>query len=118
ITHSTPIVSTVTTPTGVETIGDAIPTEFTLNQNFPNPFNPSTTIRFALPEEAPVSLVIYNMLGVQIRTLVNGENLRAAFHQIAWDGKDDAGYTLPSGMYIYRITAGSFQSAKRMTLLK
>jgi hypothetical protein len=116
ITYSTGVTSTVTV--GVETVGQDIPTQFSLNQNFPNPFNPSTTIRFALPNEAPVSLVIYNMLGVPVRTLVAGENLRAAYHQIAWDGKDDAGYTVPSGMYIYRISAGSFVSAKRMTLLK
>jgi hypothetical protein len=116
ITYSTSVTSTVTV--GVETVGEAIPTEFSLNQNFPNPFNPSTMIRFALPNEAPVSLVIYNMLGIPVRTLVAGENLRAAYHQIAWDGKDDAGYTVPSGMYIYRISAGSFVSAKRMTLLK
>jgi hypothetical protein len=102
----------------VETIAGAVPTEFALEQNFPNPFNPSTTIRFALPKEAPVTLVIYNMLGVPVRTLVNGENLSAANHQVTWDGKDDAGLTVPSGVYLYRISAGTFQAAKKMTLLK
>jgi hypothetical protein len=102
----------------VETIAGAVPTEFSLEQNFPNPFNPSTTIRFALPKEAPVTLVIYNMLGVPVRTLINGEQLGAANHQVTWDGKDDAGMTVPSGMYLYRITAGSFQATRKMTLLK
>jgi fibronectin-binding autotransporter adhesin len=94
------------------------PTEFALEQNFPNPFNPSTTIRFALPQEAPVSLVIYNMLGVPVRTLINGERLTAAFHQYVWDGKDESGITVPSGVYLYRIAAGSFTASKRMTLVK
>lgn len=114
ITYST----SLTVVTKVETIAGAMPTEFALEQNFPNPFNPSTMIRFALPKEAPVTLVIYNMLGVPVRTLINGEQLGAANHQVTWDGKDDAGMTVPSGMYLYRISAGSFQAAKKMTLLK
>jgi hypothetical protein len=110
--------TTVNVISKVETIAGAVPTEFSLEQNFPNPFNPSTTIRFALPKEAPVTLVIYNMLGVPVRTLINGEQLGAANHQVTWDGKDDAGMTVPSGMYLYRITAGSFQATRKMTLLK
>jgi hypothetical protein len=113
----TAFIATVTGTTGVDARATIL-TEFSLDQNFPNPFNPSTSIRFALPKEAPVTFVIYNMLGVPVRTLVNGENLNAAYHQITWDGKDDAGVTLPSGVYLYRISAGVFQTAKKMTLLK
>jgi hypothetical protein len=112
-----PTTVNVVRTTGVETLG-GLPTEFALDQNFPNPFNPSTTIRFSLPKESPVTLVIYNVLGVSVRTLVNGENLNAANHQVAWDGKDDNGLTVPSGVYLYRISAGAFQTAKKMTLLK
>lgn len=95
-----------------------VPTEFTLSQNFPNPFNPSTTIRFALPKEAPVTLEIYNILGMKIRTLISGQSMNAAFHTVVWDGKDDAGVGVPSGMYLYRIHADKFQASKKMTLLK
>jgi len=95
-----------------------IPTEFGLDQNYPNPFNPSTTISFSLPKESPVTFEIYNMLGVKIRTLMAGETKGAGVHTVAWDGKDDAGVTMPSGVYLYRVHAGTFLSSKKMTLLK
>ncbi|MBI3586774.1 MAG: T9SS type A sorting domain-containing protein, partial [Ignavibacteriales bacterium] len=90
----------------------------TLSQNYPNPFNPSTTIRFALPKEAPVTLEIYNILGMKIRTLISGQSMNAAFHSVVWDGKDDAGVGVSSGLYLYRIHADKFQASKKMTLLK
>ena len=99
--------------------GDVIqPTEFALGQNYPNPFNPTTTMTYALPKEAQVTFEIYNMLGVRIRTLLAGQTKSAGFYTMTWDGKDDAGHSMSSGIYLYRINAGSFISSKKMTLLK
>ncbi|MBM4160896.1 MAG: T9SS type A sorting domain-containing protein [Ignavibacteria bacterium] len=108
---------TVTGTTDIEET-PIIPTEFSLAQNYPNPFNPSTTIRFGLPKEAPVTLEIYNLLGMKVRTLMTGDRMSAAFYNISWDGKDDSGVSLPSGIYIYRIVADKFVSSKKMTLVK
>ncbi len=94
------------------------PTEFSLGQNYPNPFNPTTTIAFSIPTEANVTLEIFNVLGVKVRTLVKDQRMAAAVHQRVWDGKDDAGMSLPSGIYLYRIQAGSFVASKKMTLMK
>jgi len=104
---------TITPVTDVE-----LPTEFNLGQNYPNPFNPTTTISFSLPKEAPVTFEIYNMLGVKIRTLMAGQTKNAGTYSVAWDGRDDAGVSMSSGVYLYRISAGSFLASKKMTLLK
>jgi hypothetical protein len=95
-----------------------VPTEFELSQNYPNPFNPSTKIGFDLPKEAPVSLEIYNILGVKIRTLMSGQTASAGRYTAKWDGKDETGVTVPSGVYLYRIIAGDFHASKKMMLLK
>lgn len=88
------------------------PTAFTLEQNFPNPFNPTTSIRFTLPQSEQVTITVHNMLGQQVETLVDG--VRAAgTHQVLFNA---AG--LPSGVYIYRIQAGAYTASMRMTLLK
>jgi hypothetical protein len=108
----------VTCVSAVEIANDQIPTDFALLQNYPNPFNPSTAIRFGLPKEAPVTLEIYNLLGMKVRTLMSGQKLGAAFYNFTWNGRDDAGYTVPSGMYIYRIVADQFVMSKKMTLIK
>jgi hypothetical protein len=104
------------TITPVEDI--VLPTEFNLGQNYPNPFNPTTTISFSLPKEAPVTFEIYNMLGVRIRTLMAGQTKSAGMYTVAWDGRDDAGVSMSSGVYLYRVSAGSFLASKKMTLLK
>jgi len=95
-----------------------IPTVFTLDQNYPNPFNPVTTIRFALPAEVTVSVEIYNILGQYITTLIDDVYFRAGSHEVTWDTRDAAGRIVPSGVYIYRIKAGDFIKAKKMTLMK
>ncbi len=105
------------TITPVEEIG-VIPTEFTLGQNYPNPFNPSTMISFSMPKEAPVTFEIYNMLGVKIRTLMAGETKSAGVYSVSWDGRSDAGVGMPTGVYLYRVQAGSFVASKKMTLVK
>ncbi len=89
-----------------------IPETYALRQNFPNPFNPSTEILFDLPEDAMVSLVVYDVLGREVARLVQGE-LRAGTHRARFDAGN-----LPSGVYFYRIQAGDFQRTNRMTVLK
>ncbi|NIR48339.1 T9SS type A sorting domain-containing protein [candidate division KSB1 bacterium] len=102
----------------------AIPIAFALHQNFPNPFNPQTEIRFELPAANHVTLEIYNVLGEKIRTLTE-RNLTAGFHAASWDGKDDRGQNVPSGLYIYRMVVTSrdngdavFSQTKKLTLLR
>jgi hypothetical protein len=94
-----------------------VPVEFALDQNYPNPFNPTTTIRFALPNDSKVSMKIYDVLGREVRTLINGD-VAAGTNAIEWNGKNNFGTSVASGMYIYRIEAGSFVATKKMMLLK
>jgi hypothetical protein len=89
-----------------------IPTEFSMSQNYPNPFNPSTTISYGLPNASNVSLKIYNILGEQVASLVNNV-MPAGYHTVTFDASK-----LASGMYIYRIEAGSFVQVKKMMMLK
>ena len=108
---------TIGTPTGVLENVISLPKEFALDQNYPNPFNPTTTIRFALPKDAMVTLRIYDVLGREVRTLVN-ERVSAGYQQVVWDGRNEFGSQVASGMYIYHITAGDFVSTKKMMMLK
>ncbi|MBA4405781.1 hypothetical protein C0389_00760 [bacterium] len=103
------------TATAVEE--DIIPTTFELSQNYPNPFNPTTKISYALPQNAYVSIKVYDMLGREVRSLVSNEML-AGSHSIEWSGEDNTGNKVASGAYIYRITAGNFVSTKKMVLIK
>lgn len=104
-------------PTGVLEQINGIPMVFALDQNYPNPFNPSTTIRFAIPNSAETRLVVYDMLGREVRTLINNM-MDVGFYEATWDGKNNVGTQVASGMYIYRIEAGTFVSTKKMMLLK
>ena len=101
-----------TVATSVKQIGSEIPQEFVLAQNYPNPFNPSTTISFAIPTQANVKLSVYNSIGEEVAKLLN-ENISAGNHQISFDASN-----LSSGLYFYRISAGSFVDVKKMMLLK
>ncbi|MCH8943035.1 MAG: T9SS type A sorting domain-containing protein [Bacteroidetes bacterium] len=94
-----------------------IPQKFTLEQNYSNPFNPATTIRFALPEASFVILRIYNMLGQEVKTLVNGEK-NAGTYNVQWRGDNNFGRKVSSGTYIYRVIAGQNIFTKKMILLK
>lgn len=89
-----------------------LPKEFALGQNYPNPFNPTTQIEFALPEASHVRLMVYDMLGREVRRLVDGD-LPAGVHQATFDG-----YGLASGMYFYSIEAGAFRQVRQMLLVK
>ena len=97
---------------GILGTSEPMPTEFGLSQNFPNPFNPSTKINYALPVTSLVSLKVYNMLGQEVATLVSEEQ-SAGFKSVEFNGND-----LPSGMYIYTIRAGNFVDTKKFVLMK
>jgi len=89
-----------------------LPNDFALSENFPNPFNTMTTIKYDLPEESFVELMIFDILGREVKTVMNGiESI--GFKSIVWDGKDDDGNNVPSGMYIYHFNAKSFESDKQ-----
>lgn len=94
-----------------------LPEKFSLAQNFPNPFNPTTTINYSLPNEVDVRLIIYSLTGQTVRTLVATKQL-AGRHEINWNGTDDSGRQVSTGIYIYQITAGSYIETRRMLLLK
>jgi hypothetical protein len=102
----------------VDDIAVSIPQKYELAQNYPNPFNPSTAIRFSLPEQAYVTLDIFNILGQRVHTLVAGDMYQAGHYNIIWDGRDQSGNIVASGMYIYRITAGDFNDVKSMVFIK
>ena len=95
----------------------AIPDEFALHYNYPNPFNPVTTIRYELPEDTDVHLVIYDILGKHVKTLVN-QTQEPGYKSVRWNGRNDMGQTVSAGMYFYRIQAGSFSKVQKMVLLK
>jgi hypothetical protein len=95
----------------------ALPKSFGIAQNFPNPFNATTTIRYSLPNQANVRLEIFNILGQKVKTLVN-EPQEAGYKQVLWDGKNDQGDNVSSGVYFYRINAGRYHNVMKMSLLK
>ena len=89
-----------------------------LFQNYPNPFNAATTIRYGLPEaSAEVSLVVYNILGEKVVTLISGA-ATAGYHAVVWDGRNDARGALASGAYFLRMRAGSFVATRTMLFVK
>ncbi|MDO9577372.1 MAG: FlgD immunoglobulin-like domain containing protein, partial [Candidatus Cloacimonadales bacterium] len=94
-----------------------VPLVTSLDGNYPNPFNPTTMIKFGLHEDQKVSINVYNIKGEKVRTLVNGE-LEAGYHSILWNGRDDSGKTTASGVYFYKMKAGKFVSTKKMILMK
>jgi len=98
-------------------VGDLTPEVFALHQNYPNPFNPITQIKYDIPEDALVSITIYDIMGRSIKSLVNS-NQTAGYHSISWDGKNNLGEGVSAGMYIYMIQAGEFRQTKKMVLLK
>jgi len=95
----------------------AIPTEYALHDNFPNPFNPTTTIRYDLPVKAKVRFTVYDMLGRQIKTLVDDE-VAAGYHTITWDGTNQHGIQVGTGVYLYQIETKNYRDSGKMILLK
>lgn len=94
-----------------------VPKEFMLSQNYPNPFNPSTTIRYEIPKSSKVVIKVYNMLGQEVRTLVNGNKDRGRY-EIVWDGRNQFGNQISSGVYLYRLEAGKVVKTKKMLFIK
>jgi hypothetical protein len=97
-----------------------IPDRFYLADNYPNPFNPQTTIRYQLPVTTPIKIEIYNILGKRVRTLIDRVQ-QSGEHYIRWDTKDDFGHPVASGVYIYRMQVESterFVDFKKMLLLR
>jgi PKD repeat protein len=96
---------------------DKLPDNYIIQQNYPNPFNPSTTIRYAIPRNEKVSIKIYNILGREIRTLIN--KIQApGWYLVKWDGKDNQGRLVSNGIYFYRISAGEYANCLKMLYLK
>ncbi len=96
----------------------AIPTTYELSQNFPNPFNPATTIRYGLPSAERVTLKIYNLLGAEVATLLDNEQKAAGYHAAVWDARDEAGRNATSGVYFIRFRAGDFVQTRKMLLIE
>jgi hypothetical protein len=90
-----------------------LPSDYVLFQNFPNPFNPATTIMFAIPERSKVSISVYNTLGELINVLVQDELMDEGYHEIEFDGK-----SLASGIYLYRMRTDKYSVTKKMILIK
>lgn len=111
-----PISVVVHSPTSVAG-GRGIPTAFALDQNYPNPFNPSTTIRFALPRQEHVRLEVITVSGRQVAIIVD-HFMPAGEYEMVWDGNDDGGRRVASGMYLYRLQAGTFGALGKMVLLR
>jgi hypothetical protein len=108
------------TPEFIENNSDDIPlvpVKFHLYHNYPNPFNPETAIRYSLPAKGPVKLVIFNSLGQRVRVLVQKEQ-KAGYHEVIWDGRDDRGAAVSSGVYIYRLQAASRVASRKMVLIR
>ncbi len=104
--------------TGIElNPGEQILNTYTLKQNYPNPFNPTTAISFVIPKAEHISLKIYNMLGQEIKTLVD-DDLNPGSYSKVWDGTNNLGQNVPSGVYIYTLQAGQHKLSKKMTLIR
>ena len=101
----------------LSTIDDQIPTDFSLHENYPNPFNPATTLRFDLPEVSDVNVVIYNMLGQKVRTF-NMNSISAGSHSIKWNATNDLGDPVGAGVYLYQLQVKDFMNTRKMILLK
>jgi hypothetical protein len=128
ISNNDPLLPEVIIPVTLNTTGigeeDLLPTTFAVSRNYPNPFNPTTTIDYQLPQAVDVKLEIYNVLGQKVRTLVSG-SMQPGRYQAVWDARNDAGALVGSGIYIYRFQAsapsgeaGDYKQVQKMILLK
>lgn len=100
-----------------EVSGPNLPEQYALNQNVPNPFNPSTSIEFAVPRSGNVRIKVFNVLGQKVKTLAD-EYMKAGYKRVEWDGTDQSGNSVASGVYLYRMSANDFGETKKMLLLK
>ena len=102
--------------TGLD-LSENLPEEFRLAQNYPNPFNPSTSINFQVPLATDVTLRVFNVLGQEVRTLINGF-YAAGQYSVTWNGRDNLENPVPSGMYLYQLEADGFSEIRKMILVK
>lgn len=105
------------TPTGTDDETKPIPSIFSLSQNYPNPFNPSTSISFSLEQKAYAKIIVYDLLGRKVKTLISSP-LDAGEHEIIWNGTDDSGTEVASGIYLYKLESKGLSQVRRMTLLR
>jgi len=107
------------TPTDITELDNDnnLPTEFGLGQNYPNPFNPTTTFEFSLPVKSNVEIQVFNVLGQKVTTLANQE-YPAGVYQVTWDGTNDAGQQIASGIYFYSMKAGSYSETRKLMMVK
>ena len=104
--------------TSIDNAGDGIVVRTTsLHENYPNPFNPSTTLTFELPKQLEVELVIFDVLGRKVNTLVKGVQ-RPGVHQVIWNGADERGVPVSSGVYFYRLTTENYAKTLKMVLMR
>jgi len=104
-------------PVSVEKEGAGVPKEYALMQNFPNPFNPTTEIVFALPKTEKVTLAIYDVLGRKVRTLLDRQ-FQPGQYSVSWDGTDQWGRPVASGIYLYRLQTSDFTKVRKMAFIK
>ncbi|MDZ7362985.1 MAG: T9SS type A sorting domain-containing protein [candidate division KSB1 bacterium] len=107
----------IETPTSVKETTGEVPSSFALKQNSPNPFNPSTTIKYELPQQVEVKLVIFDLMGRRVRTLVD-QRQQSGRYAITWDGRNEQGEVVTSGVYLYQLHAGNFVQTRRMALVR
>jgi hypothetical protein len=96
---------------------ELLPEVYALHQNYPNPFNPITTLRYDLPENSLVNIIIYDIMGREVKTLVNTTQ-DAGFKSVIWNATNDYGKPVSAGVYLYKIQAGKFVQTKKMVLMK
>ncbi len=94
-----------------------VPLTYALEQNYPNPFNPNTTIRYQLSKRSVTVMEVFNLLGQRVKTLVNAEQVTGTY-AVVWDGRNDAGYSVASGTYLYRLRAGDFVATRKLLLMR
>ncbi len=100
-----------------ERVFEAVPARYVLLQNYPNPFNPETRIGYQLPEAGRVRLVVFNVTGQEVRRLVDGDQAPGEY-RVIWDGRDELGRSVASGIYFYQLVCGQFQQVCKMLLLR
>lgn len=107
----------ITDVTGIEEKQSEIPAEFALNQNYPNPFSRNTRITFSVPRNDVVKLSLFDLTGRRVRTLAN-HRFSPGIHSVKWDGKDDRGMIVSSGVYLYRLEVGQYSETKKLTFIR